>query len=76
MTPTGGGGANAAVFINDVFAYLKSAVVSEDILDDVTVTEDDSMVFYAARPVINLRADVEIISGNGTVGNEYIIKTN
>ena len=28
------------------------------------------------RPVINLKSDVEIISGDGRVGNEYVIKTN
>ena len=28
------------------------------------------------RPVINLRSDVEIISGDGTIFNPYVIKTN
>ena len=31
---------------------------------------------YAVRPVINLQSGVEIISGDGTSGNPYIIKTN
>lgn len=29
-----------------------------------------------ARPVINLKSDVEITSGDGTLSNPYVIKTN
>jgi len=29
---------------------------------------------YGGRPVVNLRSGVEIISGDGTIGNPYIIK--
>lgn len=31
---------------------------------------------YNVYPVINLKIDVQVINGNGTRGNPYIIKTN
>ena len=33
-------------------------------------------VKVSIRPVINLKANIEIVSGNGTSGNPYVIKTN
>ena len=29
---------------------------------------------YGARPVINLKSGIEVTGGDGTIGNEYIIK--
>ena len=31
---------------------------------------------YAARPVINLKSDVKIISGTGTANDPYVVDTN
>ena len=31
-------------------------------------------VSYGSRPVINLKSGIEITGGDGTIGNEYIIK--
>ena len=45
-------------------------------------TQDSSIWFenvhnsHYVRPVINLKANIEIASGNGTSGNPYVIKTN
>ena len=30
---------------------------------------------FGVRPVINLKSDIEMTSGNGTVSNPYVIKT-
>lgn len=36
----------------------------------------DGSTSHAARPVINLKASVSVISGNGTSTNPYVVKTN
>ena len=43
--------------------------VDGDLSNHVVVNDDDGV-----RPVINLKSDVEIVSGDGRIGSEYVIK--
>ena len=45
-------------------------------VDLSSATYDEHIEYSKTRPVINLKSNVQIIRGNGTKNNPYVIKTN
>lgn len=49
-------------------AYVFSGEINDGLYTDLAVVK------IGVRPVVNLKSNVEITSGDGTEGNPYIIK--
>ena len=57
----------------DVSAYIPTNVIS---ITDGQIYLETSLFNAGVRPAINLKSNVEIISGDGTAGRPYTIKVN